>query len=118
MENNDVVILELDRPRELRLTHKVLKRFCAKHKIRLSDLSIATDNYDTLIDLLLTMLQREDPSLTAAQLDDMLDEIPFVKIVRSVGKAIEAAFPEESDEKADGEDEENPQKEAGTGTDL
>ena len=28
-ENNDTVILELDRPRELRLTHKVMKRFCA-----------------------------------------------------------------------------------------
>ena len=37
-DRNDVVILELDRPRELRLGHKALKRFSALTYCSMADM--------------------------------------------------------------------------------
>ena len=100
MDNNDTVIIQLDRPRELRLSHKVLKKFMAAHDASMADFGSFAGNYDVTVELLLMMLQREDPSLTAEQLDDLLDA-PNVKIgdvIQKVTEAAEAAFgtPEEN----------------------
>lgn len=92
MEDNNVVIINLDKPRELRLTHKVLKRFMAKYKMKMSDFDEAIDDYDKMTDLIYEMLRGEDPELTAARCDELLDALPIMEIVGKTTDAIKAAF--------------------------
>lgn len=98
IENNTTVILTLDRPRELKLTHRVMKRFCAEHKVRLNEIDKACEDYDVMIDLVVKMLMRDDPSLTVEACEDLLDEAPFGAVIHAFTKAIEAAFSVEEDE--------------------
>lgn len=92
MDNNDVVIITLDRPRELKLRHKTLKRYLAKHNISMEFLDSALQDYDMLIDLIFEMLHADDPSLTPDQCDDLLDIIPLGEVMKKATEAIRAAF--------------------------
>lgn len=96
--NNDTVILELDRPRELRLGHKALKRFSAMTGCSMEKMESAINNYETLSTLVYVMLSQEDSTLTPEQVDDLLDAVPIREIVEKCSQAITAAFvgPEES----------------------
>lgn len=109
-ENNDTVIITLDRPRELRLSHKVLKRFFALHHLTMATMDRALSNYDTMISLLLCMLQREDPDLTADRLDDLLDDIPLHCVTDAINAAVAAAFPDAEEDAS-----QDPRLDAGTG---
>lgn len=119
-DNNDVVILELDRPRELRLGHRALKRFSTLTECSLSAMDKEIERYDKaacLIWVMVTEDQRkngETKILTPDELDDLLDNIPISKILEVCSKAIEAAFPEPEVPKADTE-EADPMTAAGTG---
>ena len=114
MGNNDIVIMELDRPRELRLTHKVLKRFSAKEKLSLTKIPEAMEDYNRLTDLVCMMLQADDPSLTQEQCDELLEEIPVVEIVKKASEAIAAGLgaeeekPENEENAEEGGEGENP----------
>lgn len=118
-EHNDVVILNLDRPRELRLTHAVMKRFCAISHTKLSRMAEAIDDYDKLSLLLWVMLNNDDPSITVEGLDAMIDEAERRKegrlllkdVLAAVSTAIRAALGDEEDE----EENETPPTAAGTG---
>lgn len=107
-ENNDTVILELDRPRELRLTHKVMKRFCAATGTRLSDIETTVDDYDNMTRLIFEMLRAEDPALTQEQCDDLLDRVPIGTILKKGAEAVKAGFGSNDDRDAGGEKTENP----------
>lgn len=107
MENNNTVIIELDRPRELKLSHKVMKRFMAKHKLKMSTFDVAVDEYDKASDLIYEMLKEEDPTLTVEKCDDLLDAVSLMTIMQKVAEAIKAAFPEQDEDQEQGE-EENP----------
>ena len=108
-EKNDVVILELDRPRELRLGHKALKRFSALTECPMSDMDAAIQRYDKMSCLLYVMLSQDDPTLTPDMVDDLCDGVSIVKITKACSRAIEAAFAD--DEESDGD----PLEAAGTG---
>ena len=108
LENNDTVILELDRPRELRLTHKVMKRFCAATGTRLSDIETTVDDYDNMTRLIFEMLRAEDPALTQEQCDDLLDTIPVGTILKKGAEAVSASFGRNDDRDAGGEKAGNP----------
>ena len=82
-ENNDTVILELDRPRELRLTHKVMKRFCTATGTRLSDIETTVDDYDNMTR-------------------------PIGTILKKGAEAVKAGFGSNDDRDAGGEKTENP----------
>lgn len=107
-DHNDTVIIELDRPRELRLGHLALKRFTAQVRVPMAELGDVIQDYDMLVKLLLTMLQVDDPGLTEEALDIMLDRKPLGYIIGKVSEAISAAF----DTGEDGQDENPP---SGTG---
>ena len=112
-DRNDVVILELDRPRTLRLGHKVLKRFSALTQCSMTEMEAAVQRYDKMSALLYVMLSEEDPDLTPAMVDDLLDMKSIREISEACTKAIEVAFADENaDEGTDG----NPPQAAGTGT--
>ena len=80
-DNNNTAIIELDRPRELRLTHKVFKRFLAKHNLKAEQFEEVSQSYDMMIDLLNEMLMRDDPTLTPDACDDLLDTVPIHMIL-------------------------------------
>lgn len=111
-EKNDVVIIELDRPRELRLGHKALKRFSAMTGRSMTDFDSAMGRYDELTCLVYAMLSVSDPVLTPEDVDDLLDMVPIAYVIKCASEAVEAAFADEdnTDERSD-----DPTKAAGTG---
>lgn len=92
MENNEVVMINLDRPRPLRLTNRVLKRFCAGQKVSLADIEQAIQRYDVMSVLLYEMLRADDPDLTVERCDDLLDLLPIGEIIETCSRAIAAGF--------------------------
>ena len=111
-DKNDVVILELDRPRELRLGHKALKRFRALTECPRSDMDAAIQRYDKMACLLYVMLSQDDPDLTPDKVDDLCDGVSIVKITKACSRAIEVAFAD--DEESGGD----PPEAAGTGAEA
>ena len=103
--DNDTVIINLDRPRELRLRHSVLKKFLATHKTDMAHMEETMQGYDATCELLLLMLQADDPTLTESKLDILLDapDVKIIDVVSKVTEAITAAFD-------DGDQNENPPK--------
>lgn len=92
MENNNVVILDLDRPRELKLTHKTMKRFLKRRNLSMEDMESGGMNYELMTDLISEMLRREEPDLTEDQCDDLLDMVPIGVLMEKGAQAIQAAF--------------------------
>lgn len=115
-DKNDVVILELDKPRTLRLGHKALKRFSALAKCSMADMEKVMMQYDKVTCLVYVMLSEEDPELTPEQVDDLLDMVPVKTICEKCSEAINAAFADEDAEKPD--DGEDPLQAAGTGVEA
>lgn len=111
MDNNDVVILNLDKPRVLRLGHLALKRLSAMTGLSLTQLMSSVDNWDIVSKMCYCMLHTEDPTLTEDEVDRLLDKLPPMEIAEKVGMAINVAFPHGDED----EDSEDPQTAAGTG---
>ena len=113
-DKNDLVILELDKPRTLRLGHKALKRFSAMTECSMVEMEKAVQRYDKLATLIYIMLSEEDPSLTPEMVDDLLEQKSYKEITDACNAAIEAAFVDENAEEAS----EDPPQAAGTGTEA
>lgn len=109
-DNNDTIILELDRPRELRLGHKALKRFSAMTGCSMDKMDAALNNYETMSTLIYLMLAQEDSELTPERVDDLLDPVPIGEIVAKCSQAITAAFEEPGESAPQAEAETEPQK--------
>lgn len=92
MDNNDVVVINLDKPRELKLRHRTLKRFLARTGKSMEDLESSLQDYDTLISLTYEMLHAEDPDLTPEQCDELLDLAPLGDVIKKTSEAVFAAF--------------------------
>lgn len=97
MSNNDVVIIELDRPRELRFRHKALKM--AEHLTGKSLSALDVDNMgmkDIEVFMycgLLADAQKNNEKLTLEQMEDLLDEAPsVVYYIQKFNEAISKAF--------------------------
>jgi len=92
MEGNEIVTLNLDRPRHLRLTNRVLKRFCANQNCSLNDLEASLQRFDVLVSLAYEMLRLEDPTLTVERCDELLDMVSVSELLAAVTNAIAAGF--------------------------
>lgn len=121
-DENDTVIIELDRPRELKLGHKALKRFSALTGKSMVELQEAVQHYDVLTCLMYVMLavdaEKHGEELTPEQVDDLLEDVPIYQQVQLAGKAIEVAFNDPAAEAEETEDGEDPPKAAGTGAEA
>ena len=123
-DKNDVVILELDKPRELRLGHKALKRFSALTGCSMQQLESEASRYDKMALLIYTMLSEDDPELTPESVDDLIDQaerrgenrLRLKDLVVAVSAATQAAFGDEDAEAP--EDGEDPPQAAGTGAEA
>ena len=95
-EKNDVVILELDRPRPLRLTHRALKRYLAATGIKMTEIDQSVEDYDNMTLLIYEMLRADDPELTPDACDELLDMAPVGTILQKGADAIAASFGEQA----------------------
>ena len=91
-DNNDVVFIDLDKPRELKLTHSVLKRFAAKKGVSVDDIDTVLAGYTGMVDLIYEMLLREDPDLTEEKYEELLDYVTIKEIMDAGSAAVEASF--------------------------
>ena len=116
-DENDTIMIELDRPRELKLGHKALKRFSALTGCGLNDMEKEIQHYDKLSCLLYVMLaveaEEHGEELTPAQVDDLLEPVPIQQLMELAGAAISVAFP--ADEEQEEQKESDPPEAAGTG---
>ena len=63
LNNNTEVYIDLDKPRQLRMTNSVLKKFSSIAKIKISDLDQALERFDLCNLMVSLMLQQEDHTL-------------------------------------------------------
>lgn len=95
--NNDVVLIELDRPRELRYGHKALKKLVAITGTKVDDIDI--ENID-LAEIekyifcgLLSDAKENGETLALEDMEDLLDRAPtFAHIVEQMTKAFNVSF--------------------------
>lgn len=115
-DGNDVVMIELDCPRELKLGHKALKRFSALTGSSMAGLEEEIQHYDKLACLMYVMLavdaEKRGEILKPEQVDDLLEDVPITRQLQLCMKAIQAAF---EDPDAPKEDPEDPPPAAGIG---
>lgn len=88
----DTVFITLDKPRELRLTHRVLKSFAAKHNVSVDDVDEVLSGYSGMIDLIYEMLLRDDPDLTPDKYEELLDTVTIQEIMNTGRDAVAASF--------------------------
>lgn len=91
---NDVVILELDRPREIRYGYKAIKTLLALIGKDLEELD--TSNMDEVEKVIyagiLSDAQRNGETLKLEDMEDLLDLKPFDYVVEQMNKALNIAF--------------------------
>lgn len=108
MNNNDVVIIELDRPRELRYGYKALKHLVALTGKGLEEISGIDFNIESLELIekviycgLLSDAQKNGENLKLEDMEDLLDMRPLQYTIGKMNEAFAIAFgaPEEGAEK-------------------
>lgn len=96
MNNNDVVIIHLDRPRELRFKHKALKTYQALTGQSLDQLGQGGFSFDDIEKLvysgILADAQANGETLTLDNVADLLDEHDIQDTITKVAEALEKAF--------------------------
>jgi len=115
-QNNDVVIIQLDRPRELRYGHKALKTLAALTGKSLEDLENPTFNVEDIEKIiycgLLSDARKNNETLRLEDMEDLLDQAPsYQHIIEKMQEAFAAAFGPVAEGNGPGENQ-NP----GTGT--
>lgn len=95
--NNDVVILQLDRPREVRYGHKALKQLGALTGKSLEQLDAGDINFEELEKYLycglLTDAKKNNEKLTLDQMEDLLDQAPrYSDVLTAMQQAFANAF--------------------------
>ncbi len=99
----DIVILELDPPRELKLGHRALKAFCARTRLGVNEIGQVLQRYDMMALLIQVMLQCRYPDLTEDQIDEMLETLPLETVYNKASAAVMNAFPTAAGTSDDGE---------------
>ena len=94
---SDVVILNLDRPRELRFGHKAFKALKTQTGMTLLDIEKKLNEGDLDPELIEKMvyvgLRHEDETLTPEKVEDLIDQVPaYIDVVTAVAKAFVIGF--------------------------
>nr|DAW35281.1 MAG TPA: tail assembly chaperone protein [Caudoviricetes sp.] len=111
-----MVILNLDKPRELKFSHKAMRQFSALTKVSVPEMQQAVQRYDLMTTAVYCMLAVQDSSLTPNQVEDMLDELPVLEVYTKAVEAVSEALQGDEDAKETPEnEEENPPAAAGAG---
>lgn len=96
-ENNTTVTIKLDRIRELRFSHKAIKRWSAHTGKRFSDLDSSALDPEEIEELMYFMLEQDaaghGEDLKLSDMEDLLDMVPLGTVYEKLSEAMEAAFP-------------------------
>ena len=92
MAKTDMVILDLDRPRELRFGFKALKSIEGMFKKPLMEVDLGNLKSDTLEKILYAGLKGDDTDLEFDKMEDLLDEMPYNELVNKMTEAIGIAY--------------------------
>lgn len=114
-KNNDVVIIELDRPRELRYGHKALKTLSALTGLGIEEIEKeAFGSFEMIEKLvycgLLYDAKQHNETLTMEQMEDLLDSAPNYKHIMD---RVQAAYLNAFGVNLDEGNQENPEKNPG-----
>jgi hypothetical protein len=94
--NNDVVIIDLDRPRELRFGHKALKTYQAISGKSIEELGQGGFSFEDIERLaycgLLSDARANGETLTVEQVEDLLDDHDIQDTITKVSEALTSAF--------------------------
>lgn len=95
-KNNDVVIIELDRPRELRFGHKALKTMAALgvDMMNADKEDFAIEEVEKVIYCgLLSDAQKKGEELKLEDMEDLLDQAPtYLHVIEKMQEAFSKAF--------------------------
>lgn len=75
--NNDTVVIELDKTRTLKFRRKELKMMEGIFKKKISKIEFEELGIDDISKITHLALSHEDPDLTLAQAEELIDEYPF-----------------------------------------
>ncbi len=119
IENNPVVIIDLDRPRELWFGHKAMKRWSAYSGKPVSEFDPTLLTEEELGMLALFMMERDavknGEQLDQEKVDDLLDMIPLSVVIDKVYQAVSAAFGYKKEDDGADDNEKNAAGADGTG---
>jgi hypothetical protein len=95
--NNDVVVLNLDRPRVLRFGHKALKKLVASTGMELENLEVDGNNFEQIEKMIFFGLESDakehNETLKLEDMEDLLDKAPvWSEIIEKMELALQAAF--------------------------
>lgn len=90
--NNNIVILELDRPRELKYGIKALKIIEKTLNCKITKLNTEELGTDEILKIILAGLINDDKELNVNKLEDLIDEyssfgVAIAKMSEAMGKA-------------------------------
>jgi hypothetical protein len=96
-DKNDVVIINLDRPRSLRFGHKALKAMLSSTGKSLEDMKIDGSNLEEVEMIMYYGLQadaqKNNERLTLEKMEDLLDDAPsFGHVLEKLTEALNKAF--------------------------
>lgn len=126
-DNNDVILLQLDRPRELRFTIKALKEYSALAGVDMKTMDESFFSLDNQIAAAFVLLKHDsircgEKILTQDEVEKLLDEhIKPGKLFVVLNKALETAFKDDEPKPgaaAEQNVEGDPTEAAGTGTEA
>lgn len=99
------VVIDLDRPREMKLTHRALKTFSSLTGCRLEDMEEAIQDPVKLEALYYAMLKADaegnGETLKSADMEALLDNATPGALIGAAGKAIELSFADAEPEPAE-----------------
>lgn len=96
-DKNDIVIIELDRPRELRFGHKALKTLTALTGMTIDNFEIDGNDFETIEKImycgLLSDARTNEETLKLEDMEDLLDQAKsYEEIIEKMSIALENAF--------------------------
>lgn len=102
-DKNDIVIINLDRPRMLWYGHKALKTMFALTGKSFTDLNLEEMNFEDIEKILycglLTDAKRNNEVLKLDEIEDLLDLAPFGELVEKMQESLSASFGNMANEK-------------------
>lgn len=95
-KKNDIVMIELDRPRMLWFGHKALKTLTALTGKQVDELEINGSDLEDLEKIFYCGLMKDakenGETLTIEQMEDLMDYVPFGELMAKLEDAFKAAF--------------------------
>lgn len=95
-DKNDVVIINLDRPRELRFGHKALKTYQSLTGKAIDSIGVDGFDLEELEKLiycgLLSDARKHGETLDLEKMEDLLDEVPLQEVIEKMTEALNASF--------------------------